>query len=37
MLTKYSGTGISRAISMSNTIKMMARRKNRKENGIRAW
>jgi hypothetical protein len=30
------GIGINRTISMSNTIKMMASRKNRIENGIRA-
>lgn len=30
------GIGISRTISMSNTIKIIARRKNRIENGIRA-
>lgn len=31
-----SGIGISKTISMSNTIKMIARRKNRIENGMRA-
>ena len=30
------GIGIIRTISMSKMIKMMPRRKNRKENGIRA-
>jgi len=30
------GVGISNTISMSNTIKMIANRKNRRENGIRA-
>jgi len=30
------GIGISRTISISNTIKITARRKNRVENGIRA-
>jgi hypothetical protein len=30
------GIGISRTISMSNTMKIIARRKNRIENGIRA-
>lgn len=30
------GTGISSTISISNTIKIMASRKNRIENGIRA-
>jgi len=30
------GIGINRTISMSNTIKIMASRKNRMENGIRA-
>ena len=30
------GIGINSTISMSNTIKIMARRKNRMENGIRA-
>lgn len=30
------GIGISRTISMSKTIKIIARRKNRIENGIRA-
>ena len=30
------GTGISSTISISKTIKIMARRKNRVENGIRA-
>ena len=30
------GRGINRTISMSNTIKITANRKNRKENGIRA-
>lgn len=30
------GIGINRTISISNTIKMIARRKNRIENGIRA-
>jgi hypothetical protein len=30
------GVGISNTISMSNTMKMMAKRKNRSENGIRA-
>lgn len=30
------GIGIKRTISMSNTIKMIARRKKRIENGIRA-
>lgn len=30
------GMGINRTISMSNTIKMIAKRKNRRENGIRA-
>jgi len=30
------GTGIRRTISISNTIKMIAKRKNRIENGIRA-
>jgi len=31
-----SGVGIKRTISMSNTIKIIARRKNRIENGVRA-
>jgi hypothetical protein len=31
-----SGVGIRSTISISNTIKIMARRKNRIENGIRA-
>jgi len=30
------GIGINRTISMSNTIKIIASRKNRMENGIRA-
>jgi hypothetical protein len=30
------GVGIKRTISISNTIKIIARRKNRIENGIRA-
>lgn len=30
------GVGIRRTISMSNTMKMIASRKNRIENGIRA-
>jgi len=30
------GIGIKSTISMSNTMKIMARRKNRIENGIRA-
>jgi len=30
------GIGINRTISISNTIKIIARRKNRIENGIRA-
>lgn len=30
------GTGISRTISMSNTMKIIASKKNRMENGIRA-
>jgi len=30
------GMGISSTISMSNTMKMIANRKNRVENGIRA-
>jgi hypothetical protein len=30
------GIGISNTISISNTIKIIARRKNRIENGIRA-
>ena len=30
------GIGISKTISISNTIKMIASRKNRMENGIRA-
>lgn len=30
------GSGINRTISMSNTIKITANRKNRVENGIRA-
>lgn len=30
------GIGVSNTISMSNTIKIMASRKNRSENGIRA-
>ena len=30
------GIGIRRTISMSNTMKIIARRKNRNENGIRA-
>lgn len=30
------GVGISRTISISNTIKIIANRKNRIENGIRA-
>lgn len=30
------GIGINNTISISNTMKMIARRKNRKENGIRA-
>jgi len=30
------GIGINRTISISKTIKIMASRKNRKENGIRA-
>lgn len=30
------GVGINRTISMSNTIKIIANRKNRSENGIRA-
>jgi hypothetical protein len=31
-----SGIGISKTISISNTIKIIARRKNRIENGMRA-
>lgn len=30
------GRGINKTISISNTMKMIARRKNRMENGIRA-
>lgn len=30
------GIGINKTISMSNTMKIIARRKNRMENGIRA-
>jgi len=30
------GIGINNTISISNTMKIIARRKNRKENGIRA-
>jgi hypothetical protein len=30
------GIGINRTISMSNTMKIIANRKNRMENGIRA-
>lgn len=30
------GSGINKTISISNTIKIMARRKNRIENGTRA-
>jgi hypothetical protein len=30
------GIGINRTISISNTIKMIAKRKNRMEKGIRA-
>lgn len=33
---KISGRGIISAISMSNTRKITAKRKNRRENGIRA-
>ena len=33
---RISGKGISNTISISKTIKMIARRKNRSENGIRA-
>lgn len=33
---RINGTGISNTISMSNTIKIMAKRKNRMENGTRA-
>jgi hypothetical protein len=31
-----SGSGIRRTISISNTIKIIANRKNRSENGVRA-
>lgn len=31
-----NGVGIRRTISISNTIKIIARRKNRIENGVRA-
>lgn len=31
-----SGVGIKRTISISKTIKIIARRKNRMENGVRA-
>ena len=33
---RIKGRGIRRTISISNTRKITARRKNRKENGIRA-
>ena len=33
---RITGKGISSTISMSNTMKMIARRKNRNEKGIRA-
>ena len=33
---KIEGRGIKRTISISNTIKIMANKKNRVENGIRA-
>lgn len=33
---KRRGSGANNTISISNTIKIIARRKNRKENGIRA-
>ncbi len=36
VLSKIKGRGTSNTISISNTIKMMARRKNRMENGTRA-
>ena len=36
VLIVSTGIGISRTISISNTIKIMASRKNRIENGIRA-
>jgi hypothetical protein len=38
ILEKFSsiGRGINNTISISNTIKIIARRKNRRENGIRA-
>ena len=35
-ISNSSGVGIRRTISISNTIKIIARRKNRIENGIRA-
>lgn len=33
---RINGRGINRTISISNTIKIIANRKNRNENGIRA-
>jgi hypothetical protein len=36
LVNKMVGIGIRRTISISNTMKIMARRKNRIENGIRA-
>lgn len=36
MLIIYMGTGISNAISISKTIKIIAKRKKRSEKGTRA-
>ena len=36
LINNIEGIGIKRTISISNTIKIMANRKNRVENGIRA-
>lgn len=36
MIEKIRGSGIKRTISISNTIKIIANKKNRMENGIRA-
>jgi len=35
-INSINGIGVKRTISMSNTIKIIANRKNRIENGIRA-
>ena len=36
VILRIMGIGMRRTISISNTIKIIARRKNRVENGVRA-